>query len=460
MEHPAGTTTRTATSTAPSTGPTTRPAIPTGPNIILIIVSDQHAGLTGFEGHRQVKTPNIDRLAADGLYFERCYTPTPLSGTSRACILTGKYPHAHGATAEKATLAPETDTFTALLKKAGYACGIVGKWDLPDTAARSPGFGLTDYVATEDQAWKYEQCPVWVQGEKKTADKFLTDWETNRAIEYVEKNKERPFFLWLAFRTNQDPLVYPPGSEKQYPPDTVNLPDPKNRERGEMPRSLTGVKAVTDPAGMDDRKLREARSKCYAMISRLDENIGRLAARLNELKLSDKTVVILTSDGGFALGDHGLYGRGAFFYDAMIRCPLLIRYPAVARSGGRCPRVVSLVDLGPTICEMAGLPRNPLMQGYSLVPLLNNPNSRVLPDERFLEYDAQSLVRGLVAPQYKFARYLRDSNFDVLYHLTRDPEELNNVGRPADSKNQYFGVIKVFANRVEQWRKNTRDPAK
>jgi len=92
--------------------------------------------------------------------------------------------------------------------------------------------------------------------------------------------------------------------------------------------------------------------------------------------------------------------------------------------------------------------------------LLGNPNSRVLPDERFLEYDGPVLVRGLVTPQYKFARYLREGNFDVLFHLTRDPDEMNNVGRPADSKNQYFGVTKVFANRVEQWRKRMRDPAK
>ncbi len=458
-------TTQPATSTAPSTGPATRPAVPTGPNIILVIVSDQHAGLTGFEGHPQVKTPNIDRLAAEGLCFERCYTPTPLSGTSRACILTGQYPHTHGATAEKATLAPTSSTFTALLKKAGYACGIVGKWDLPDTAAQSPGFGLTDYVATEDQAWKYDQCPVWLDGQKKTADKFLTDWETDRAIEYVDKHKDRPFFLWLAFRTNQEPFVYPPGTERQYPADSITLPDPKAKARGEQPSALNGAKAAKDPIANDDRRLREARSKCYALISRLDENLGRLTARLNELKLSDKTVVILTSDGGFALGEHALYGRGPIFYDTMIRCPLVVRSPAVAPRGGRCPRVVSLVDLAPTICEMAGLRRDLLMQGYSLVPLLADPNARVLPDERFLEYDAQEsnrqvLVRGLVTPQYKFARYLRESNFDVLYHLTRDPDELNNVGRPGDSRNRYFGVAKVLASRVEQWRKSTRDPAK
>lgn len=456
---------RPATSSAPASAAAGKMPVPTGPNIILIVVSDQSAGMTGFEGHSQVKTPHIDRLAADGLFFERCYTPTPLSGTSRACILTGRYPHAHGATTDKSALAPDSSTFTALLKQAGYACGIVGKWNLPDTAAPSPGFGLTDYVATEDPAWKYEQCPVWVKGEKQIADRFLTDWETDRAIEYIEKHKDRPFFLWLAFRTHQEPLVHTPGSEQQYPPDSVKLPDPKIRVRSDLPPSLSSMKAATDPAAKDDHRLRQARSKYYAMISRMDENIGRLAARLDELKLSSKTAVIFTSDGGLALGEHNLYGRGPFFYDAMIRCPLVVRYPAIARPGGRCPRVVSLVDLAPTICDLAGLPHDPLTHGYSLVPLLRRPDSMTLPDERFLEYDAQEsgrqvLVRGVVTGHYKFIRYPREGNFDVLYHLSRDAEEINNVARPADLNNPYFHVIKVLQNRVEQWRKVTRDPAK
>jgi arylsulfatase A-like enzyme len=455
--------TRPAASSAPASRPATKPAVPTGPNVILVIVSDQAAGMTGFEGHPQIKTPSLDRFAAEGVYMERCYTPTPMSVPSRASILTGQYPHTHGATGEKATLSPESDTFTARLKTAGYTCGIVGKWNLPATAAKTPGFGLTDYIATEDadaedRGWKWDQCPVWVRGEKKTADKFLTDWETDRAIEYVEKNKDRPFFLWLAFRTNQEPLTSPPGMETRYPPDSIKLPDQKTKVRSDQPPTTNNSKAATDVAGRDDRKLHEARSKYYAMISRMDENFGRLTARLDELNLREKTVVIFTSDGGTALGEHGLYGRGPFIYDTMIRCPLVVRYPAMIQKAGRRSLTVSLTDLAPTICELVGLPRGPMMQGYSLVPLLRSPSPRGLPDERFLEYDAQPvLFRGVVTSQYKFARYLHDGNFDVLFHLAHDADELNNVAKQSDTMRQYAGVVKIFQNRVEQWRKTTRD---
>ncbi|NLE61162.1 MAG: sulfatase-like hydrolase/transferase [Planctomycetes bacterium] len=458
---------RPATASAPAGRPAAKRAIPSGPNVILITVGNQSAGMTGFEGHPQIKTPNLDRLAADGMHFQRCYTPTPMSAASMASILTGQYPHTHGVVTDKSALASSSDTFTAQLHAAGYRCGIVGKWNLPGTTAKAPGFGLTDFVATQDvdaegRGWKWEQCPVWVQGNKTKADKFLTDWEADRAIEFVEKHKEQPFFLWLSFRTNEEPLTRPPGTEKEYPPGAMNLPDPKTKTRSDQPSSLQNVAAAK---AKNDQELREARSKLAAMIWRMDENVGRLMVRLDELNLHEKTVVIVTSDGGFALGEHGLYGRGPFVYDIMIRCPLVVRYPKLVRSGDRCARTVSLVDLAPTICELAGLQQSPMMHGHSLVPLLKNPASNVLPDERFLEYDAQDsgrsiLVRGVVTSQYKYARYLRDGNYDVLYHLARDAEEMNNVAKKPDSVRHYAGVVKVLQNRVERFRKMTRDQAR
>jgi len=260
-------------------------------------------------------------------------------------------------------------------------------------------------------------------------------------------------------------LTWPPGAEKQYPPEKIDIPDPKTKVRGDLPPSLNTVKAATDGNTKDEGHLREARSKHSAMISRMDENVGRLMARLDELNLREKTVVIFTSDGGSALGEHGLYGRGPFIYDVMVRCPLVVRYPGLVAKAGRCPRVVSLVDLAPTICELAGLPQVPMIHGFSLLPLLRDPESTALPDERFVEYDAQEsgqsiLVRGLITSQYKYARYVRQGNHDVLYHLTRDAEEMNNVAPKPNSPQQYAGVVKVFQGRVEEWRKKTRDPAK
>ena len=159
------------------------------PNILLILSDDQAPNLTGFEGHPLVQTPHLDQLAAESAWVTRCYVPTPQCAPSRACILTGQYPHTHGVTtngskAKPMTLSPHADTFTVRLKRAGYVCGIVGKWHLPYEASGAPGFGLVDYVATDDQKWSWNDCDVWVQGKKTQSDKFLTDWHGDRAIEF------------------------------------------------------------------------------------------------------------------------------------------------------------------------------------------------------------------------------------------------------------------------------------
>ena len=427
------------------------------PNIILIYTDDQAANMTGFEGHPIVKTPNLDRLARESVFFTRCYVPTPQCAPSRACILTGQYPHTHGVTTNGPALPADADTFTARLKTAGYLCGIVGKWHLSYDTSKDPKFGLVDYVATNDRPWRWDNCNVWVQGKKTKADKFLTDWHGDRAIEFIEKFADRqPFFLWLCFRSPHAPLVYPPGTQRLYPPESVDLPKTMSIDVKGRPRTLAASPPVQGFKGKSEESIRQARSKYYAMITRIDENVGRLLARLGELKLRDNTVVVFASDNGWCLGDHGLYSKGPFFYEELIRGPLLVRYPKLARPGTKIDRVVSLVDLAPTFLELAGLTPPIAMHGKSLLPLIRDPYTARHADERFLEYDKQKgsefPARGIVTRQYKFIDYLRDT--DVLFDLKRDPGEMHNAINDAE----YAAVVKVLRNRLERWRKTSKDP--
>lgn len=441
-------------------------------NILFVLTDDQAPGFTGYEGHPLVRTPNLDALAARSARFTRCYTPTPQCAPSRATILTGLYPHAHEVVTNPSekrplTMKPSADTFSARLQREGYFCGIVGKWHLPYESSPEPGHGFTDYVATQARDWQWNDCPVWVNGEQQTADAFLTDWNGDRAIDFLEQAGDKPFLLWLNFRAPHAPLVYPPGMEEMYSPEEVDLPEELMEvpvDPGHRPASLNRSPAHAEFAKLKPPydALREARSKYYAMISRVDENVGRVLRKLDELDMRDRTIVIFASDNGWALGEHRLYTKGPFFYDELARVPLLIAHPTLTREGMTIERIVGLVDLAPTILTMAGITPPMGLHGDSLLPLIQQPDTRHWVDEAFFAYDMQQDVaypaRGLVTPDFKFIDYLNEPDpNDVFYDLTRDPQETFNVNHPT-RRAYYGGIMKPLRARLKDWQRQTRDP--
>ena len=438
--------------------PVTSPAVHAAeqPNIIFLFTDDQAPGMTGFEGNTVVKTPHLDQLAAESIQFTRCYVPTPQCAPSRASVLTGRYPHATGVTTNGPTLDPSKDTFTERLKRAGYDCGVVGKWHLSYENAPKPGFGLADFVATCDKKWSWENCDIWTNGQKGKADKFLTDWIADRAIEFIDKPHDKPFFLWVCFRAPHGPLTYPPATENLYPPASVDLPETMGYELTGLPRVLTKSEPAMRFRQKNEQQIREARSKYYAMITHLDKNIGRILERVNDRKSQERTVVVFASDNGFALGEHRLFSKGPAFFEELVRIPLLVRYPALSQTGQKNDRVVSLIDLAPTFLELAGLDAPVTMQGTSLIPIIKNPKTRRHSDESFFEYHEQGggvfPVRGLVTKQYKFIDYLESD--DILYDLKRDPQELHN----AINDVEYRAIIEVLRIRLRAWQKQTKDP--
>lgn len=440
--------------------PATRPASDR-PNIIMIFTDDQAPFTHGFEGNALMKTPHLDQLAGESLQFTRCYVPTPQCAPSRATILTGQYPHSHGVTTNGPELPAGAITFSAELSKSGYACGIVGKWHLPYESAGKPGFGFTDYVATDDgRNWKWKDCPVWLNGEKQTADQYLTDWHGDRAVEFLDRFAGRqPFFLWLCFRAPHAPLNYPPGTENLYPPADLPLPELVLNEPSTWPPDLTGSDPATGYRKHTPESLRKARSEYFAMISRIDDNVGKLMAKLDAMKLRENTVVVFTSDNGWMLGEHHLFAKGPFFYEELVRMPLLVRYPKFGHAGEKTDRLVSHVDFAPTFCELAGISPPITMQGHSIVPLLKDPERGAHPSECFLEYDEQNgrkfPARGIVSPRYKLIDYrLPGQDRDLFYDLAHDPKETYN----GINDLRYRTVVKVMRERLAAWQKETRDP--
>jgi len=426
-------------------------------NIIVLMADDLIARMTGFAGHPFIKTPHLDQLAAEGIYFSRCYTPTPQCAPSRASFLTGQYPHTNSVMTAGEMIKPESETFSARLAANGYACAIVGKWDLPYHNAARPGYGFTDYTATCGEPWSWQDCDVWVQGQKSKADKFLTDWIADRAIEYLDRPHDRPFFLWVSFQAPHSLSGYPPGTEELYPPESVDLPRTMKMGKQLLPPQLRNSPTAKDFKKLNEQQLREARSKYDAMVTHLDANIGRILQRVHALKLRDNTLVIFASDNGLALGGHELYGEGPAFYEELIRSPLLIQYPKFAPlSGVKIDKVVSMIDLAPTILELAKVPIPMAMQGRSLLSLIRRPDTQRHTNERFLEYhalgDYKCDVRGIVTDKYKLIDYLGGTG--QFYDLKRDPDEIRNAIKDAE----YEVVVKVLRMRLDLWRKMTKDP--
>jgi arylsulfatase A-like enzyme len=596
--------------------PSTQPA--DRPNIVVICADGLSAGMMGFEGHPVVKTPNLDKLAAESVRFSRAYVTMPQATGSRMSILTGQYPHVNGVMKEGDTLSGRSVTFAEVLARKGYACGLVGSWKLlapepektagpggnlpgmpggsgvppgsgaavppgamtpaapppgfsspgmgrantgapmtppspaavgpgqstgaglpgttirptatqpssgptprtwgstqptsgptprtwgyghrPSGAATSgasptsapaptgsaavapappvpmpvlpklpkPGFGFDAYYATSDPASPFENAKVCLNGDQQTADRYLPDWHTQRAIDFVQRSGSKPFCLCLFYPEPAESLDYPPGMGNLYPPK--DLPNPP-ADTTKLPNRLTSCEPARNYNSRKGDKLRESQSKYYATITRMDENIGRLLRTLKDLNLDRKTVVVFISDQGFATGRHGLWGTGPVFFEEFIRCPLLVRLPgfgqtsapATGSSGSLVKQMVSFVDVGPTLLEAAGLPVPPIMQGRSLMPLLRDGTDPGRASECFVECDSfkgqQFPARTLVADPYKFIRYLQDpEQEDQLYNLDRDPnEEQNLVSRPGEPAGPYSSVVKVMRARLDRWRKRTHD---
>jgi len=347
------------------------------------------------------------------------------------------------------------DTVGTRLRNSGYECAVVGKWSFGDDPTTVAACGFADYEATCIEPCTWQGCAVRVQGKEGRAEKYLTDWIADRTVEYLARPHQRPFFLWVGLRGPQKEPLYPPDTEKLYPPDSIVLPESVKMAPDQRPQPLNDSLPARQFREMNEQRIREARSKYYAMITHTDERIGRILKRVDELSLREKTVIIFTADHGYCLGDHQLFSSGPGFYEEMIRVPLVVRYGGVAEPDRRIDRIVSLLDIAPMCLDLAGVSVPMAMQGRSLLNLLHDPRSRDHADESFIEFDKQDnitcKVRGLVTSHYKFIEY---SQGKELYDLKRDPRELHN----ASGDSEYAPVVKVLVSRLKRWQIVTRDP--
>ena len=418
------------------------------PNVLFILTDDHQFRAVGAAGNRVLRTPHMDWLARGGVHFTHCHASNPISTPSRACLLTGQYGFRNGVTFFRQPIRPDAPRVARELSQRGYQTAFTGKWHNDGRPCRH-GFYLMRNVFLGGMHG-YDSIPV-VQGpDDAPADvkRHPSEVFTDGALELLDGECMEPFALFVWYTAPHDPRTPPEKCEALYPPQTISLPP------NFMPAPLfdPGTLDIRDekllPRPLNPLEIRQEIARYYAMLTHLDNQIGRMLHRLQEKGLLENTVVILAGDNGLSLGAHGLLGKQNMYEEA-VRVPLIIRGPGF-QSGVRCDALVDLMDVMPTLCDIAGAPIPAGVQGRTLTPLLTGRRKR-LRESIFCHYD--DLFRMVRTPRHKLVRHLKTGR-EELFHTETDPYEQNDLIESA----LYAPVLNDLRARLNHWRRTLNDP--
>ncbi len=423
------------------------------PNIIYIMSDDHASHALSCYGSRINRTPNLDRIARQGLRFENCFVTNSLCGPSRATLLTGMYSHANGYTVNERRFDGSQPTFPKLLQKAGYQTAIVGKWHL---GSDPTGF---DYWNILPGQGVYLDPQFIEMGVKKQVKGYVTDIITDAAIDYLKRrDRTRPFCLLYHHKAPHRSWVPDPKHADLYEKDRIPVPatfdddystraTPARDQQMTIERDLNKTDLKQDPpAGLSGHELKEWKYERFIkdytrVIASIDDNVGRLLDYLDESALAKGTIVIYTSDNGFFLGDHGWFDK-RFMYEESLRVPLLVRYPGHVRPGSVSKSLVINADFAPTFLDYAGVTVPKDMQGRSVRPILAGSEPadwRKSIYYHYYEFPQPHHVYphiGVRTQQYKLVYYYTLKEWE-LFDLRKDPRELKNLyGNPVHARTQ------------------------
>jgi len=469
------------------------------PNILFIMSDDHAAQAMSCYGSRINQTPNLDRIAKEGMRFDNCFCTNSICTPSRAVILTGQYSHKNGVKTLNDRFDPDSQTFTKLLQQAGYYTGVVGKWHLKtkpqgfDYYNVLPGQGLYFNPRLKEKGKPWEDG--WRGGE--VFDGYVTDVITDLALSFLNNRPEdKPFCLLYQHKAPHDMWEYDEKHAHLF--EDVDIPEPDNlfdnyENRGEA------IKRTTQKIGMEETVFLhdtqddqfsdvqdkignlppdEQKRKAYQYfikaflrcVASIDENVGRVLDYLDKTGLTDNTIVIYTADQGFFLGEHGLFDK-RFMYEESLRMPFIVRYPRGIKPGTVNNDIALNVDFAETFLDYAGVQIPGNMQGRSLRPLFRGEtpgNWRTSMYYRYwmhLPHFRVSAHFGVRNKRYKLIYYygqpldaagavdeLTPPEWE-LFDLEKDPKEMNNVyDNPA-----YTDVVKELKAELKRLRKELGD---
>jgi len=446
----------------------------TRPNILLVHGDQHRYDCLGAAGNPDVHTPHLDKLAAEGVRFDHSYCPYPVCTPSRYSLLSGLYTNEHRGWSNRCTLAPEIDTFPRILRRAGYRTAAVGKMHFTPTyldvgfdrmfLAEQDGngrwdddyhrhlmkLGLVDRVDIEDQRREFREHASKAYWDTLGAlvsdlpdEHHSTTWIGDRALDVIDTWKPgEPNLLMVGFIKPHHPFDPPAPWHRMYDPKALTLLPGWTETCPE--RDRTRARGYFPNAKMTERQLRRAMACYYASISHIDHHVGRMVDAVRRKGLTDNTLILYTSDHGDYLGFHHMLLKGNHLYDPLVRVPLIIRWPDGQGAGTVSQRLVSNVDLAPTLCRMAGCSPAKGMHGQDL--RVDGPGH---------EHIFCEAGKHHVMVRTRSRKLLRQGpkGSDILFDLEKDPLEMTDVaGDPA-----YAEDLKSLRAAALAWRPETAD---
>jgi len=433
------------------------------PNFLVILIDDLRYDEFGAGGHPYMKTPHIDRIAHEGAIFERAFHTTPICSPNRASIVTGQYASRHGIIDNVARDAAShrLPNYHLALQKLGYETAHVGKWHMGNDGMPRPGY---DHWVSFDGHGRLFDPVLNISGDYVQQSGYMTDLLNARAMEFLERKRDRPFSLFLAHKA-----VHPdafqaadgtldlakkggygvaerhrdlyrggvfPAKPNMLAPAQVVMTKPAWAEAFELRRSEK-ARAVLDAVLSGTQE--EIRLRA-AMMASVDEGVGMIFEALERSGQLDDTFIVFLGDNGYFFGEHGLGPERRFAYEEGIRSPFIARYPKRIKASTRIRDLVICQDIAPTLVMLAGGKPGPQVQGRSLLPLLAGQRAGWR-KSLLVEYWAENAMPWLVSMSYKAVRtdrykYIRwinrcdgQGSLDELYDLDKDPYELRNLIR-------------------------------
>ncbi|MBR9761045.1 sulfatase [bacterium] len=472
------------------------------PNIVFIFTDDHcEQALSAYDPSRMT-TPNMDRLAKEGMLFNRCYVTNAICGPSRAVILTGKYSHLNGFMTNGNSFNGDQQTFPKLLQKVGYQTAVLGKWHLKTTPQGFdhfqilPGQGAYYNPAMRVMGKDGKEVPTKVTG-------YTTDIITDLTLDWLKEKRDasKPFMVMCQHKAPH--RNWQPGpdylkwlDDKTIPePDTLyddykgrtsaasgqtmeikrhlNANDLKlNKPRGLNADQLEKWNAAYGPkneafekakATMSEKEIIQWKYQRYVKdylrcVKSVDDGIGRILDYLDESGLAKNTIVIYSSDQGWYLGEHGWYDK-RWMYEESLRTPLLVRWPGTVKAGSRNEDIVSNLDFAETFLDVAGVKVPSDMQGRSIVPLLKGEAAKDWRKSFYYHYyefpGAHSVARhyGVTNGHHKLIHFYQKKEWE-LFDLKKDPNEMTSVhGDP-----NYAAVQKEMEIELARLRKEFKVP--
>ena len=448
------------------------------PNVLFIISDDLTATAISSYENKKCKTPNIDRLASEGVRFSKTYCQYPVCGPSRASLMFGYYPTAtktYGYVSGRDEVGDDRQSLSQLFKDNGYYTARVSKiYHMGIPKDIELGSNGTDDEASWTERFN-SKAPEWqtageaelvqdnpdgklerIGGNKMTIvkadgdDLVHADGQTaKKASELIRQHKDEPFFLAVGFVRPHVPFVAPKRYFTPYPYQDVVMPDVVEMDWNDIPEM--GINYVTSKkAKMTSEQEKKAVAAYYASVAFMDDQVGKVLQTLKEEGLEDNTIVVFTSDHGFHLGEHKFWMKVSL-HEESVRVPMIIKVPG--HKPTVCNNFTELIDLYPTLADLAGLEHSKHLQGKSLVKMLDKPELKVRKDAFSVSLNGKGFL--LRTEKWAYIQYMEDASKGMeLYNMEKDPKQFTNLAHKVEYSKILSKLQKRLAQKIKQSRMN------